>query len=262
MRKQTSVAEETSLFSRLTDHISAQVTHHGGDTPQILVVDDEKHIRALLRQQLEEVGYSVIEAQNGREAIHLATEERPDLIILDILMPGLDGFEVTTILKQNNETSDIPIMILSIVEDREKGYRLGVDGYLTKPVDTEELLRTVSLLAARGQQISAPARKKVLVIEDDAGIVRAIRGVLNTFQLITVSDGQKGIRMAKQEHPNLIILDVRLAKEGAIVKTLRAMSETRESKIIVLTETITSEITTILDTIHNGERPRAEKTAE
>jgi len=262
MRKQTSVAEETSLFSRLTDHISAQVTHHGGDTPQILVVDDEKHIRALLRQQLEEVGYSVIEAQNGREAIHLATEERPDLIILDILMPGLDGFEVTTILKQNNETSDIPIMILSIVEDREKGYRLGVDGYLTKPVDTEQLLRTVSLLAARGQQIPAPTRRKVLVIEDDAGIVRAIRGVLNTFQLITVSDGQKGIRMAKQEHPNLIILDVRLAKEGEIVKTLRAMNETRESKIIVLTETIRSEITTILDTIHNDERSRAEKTVE
>jgi DNA-binding response OmpR family regulator len=177
-------------------------------------------------------------------------------------MPGLDGFEVTTILKQNHETADIPIMILSIVEDKAKGYRLGVDGYLTKPVDTEELLRTVSLLAARGQQISAPARKKVLVIEDDAGIVRAIQAVLNTFQLITVADGQKGIRMAKQEHPNLIILDVRLAKEGEIVKTLRAMNETRESKIIVLTETIRSEITTILDTIHNDERPRAEKTVE
>jgi CheY-like chemotaxis protein len=262
MREQTSVAEDTSLFSQVTDHISAQFKQYDGDTPRILVVDDEKHIRALLRQQLEEVGYSIIEAQNGREAIQLAGVERPDLIILDIMMPGLDGFEVTTILKQNNETADIPIMILSIIEDKEKGYRLGVDGYLTKPVDTEQLLSTVSLLAARGQKKPAPIRKKVLVIEDDAGIVRAIQEVLNEFELITVNDGQEGIRVAQQEHPNLIILDVRLAKEGTIVKTLRAMSETRESQIIVLTETIRTEITTILDTIHHDEKSRAEETVE
>jgi DNA-binding response OmpR family regulator len=148
-------------------------------------------------------------------------------------------------------------MILSIVEDRDRGYRLGVDSYLTKPIDAEQLLSTVSSLAARGQQTPAPTRKKVLVIEDDAGIVRAIQEVLNEFQLITVDDGQEGIRMAQQEHPNLIILDVRLAKEGAIVKTLRSMSETSESQIIVLTESIRAEIITILDTIHtDGEIPR------
>ena len=262
MREQTSVAQEIPLFSRVTDHISAQFSQHGEDIPLILIVDDEKHIRALLRQQLEEAGYSIVEAQNGREAIQLARAERPDLIILDILMPGLDGFEVTTILKQSDETADIPIMILSIVEDRDRGYRLGVDSYLTKPIDAEQLLSTVSSLAARGQQTPAPTRKKVLVIEDDAGIVRAIQEVLNEFQLTTVDDGQEGIRMAQQEHPNLIILDVRLAKEGAIVKTLRSMSETSESQIIVLTESIRAEITTILDTIHTDERSHAKKTVE
>ena len=262
IREQASVAKKIPLFSRVTDHISAQFTQNGGDTPRILIVDDEKNIRTLLRQQLEEVGYSIIEAQNGREAIQLAREERPDLIILDILMPDLDGFEVTTILKQSNETADIPIMILSIVEDRDKGYRLGVDSYLTKPVDAEQLLSTVSSLAARGQQTPAQTRKKVLVIEDDAGIVRAIQEVLNEFQIITVDDGQEGIRMAQQEHPNLIIVDVRLAKKGAIVKTLRSMSETSESQIIVLTESIRAEITTILDTIHTDERSRAKKTVE
>ena len=262
MREQASVAQEIPLFSRVTDHISAQFPQHGEDTPRILIVDDEKHIRTLLREQLEEAGYSIVEAQNGREAIQLARAERPDLIILDILMPGLDGFEVTTILKQSDETADIPIMILSIVEDRDRGYRLGVDSYLTKPIDAEQLLSTVSSLAARGQQTPAPTRKKVLVIEDDAGIVRAIHEVLNEFQLITVDDGQEGIRMAQQEHPNLIILDVRLAKEGAIVKTLRSMSETSESQIIVLTESIRAEITTILDTIHTDERSHAKKTVE
>ena len=254
IREQASVANEIPLLSRVTDHISAQFTQHGGDTPRILIVDDEKHIRALLRQQLEEVGYNIIEAQNGHEAIQLARAEKPDLIILDILMPGLDGFEVTTILKQSNETADIPIMILSIVEDKDRGYRLGVDSYLTKPVDAEQLLSTVSSLAARGQKPLTSTRKKILVIEDDPGIVRAIQDVLNEFQITTVDSGQEGIRMAQQEHPNLIIVDAKLAKEGAIVKALRSMSETSESQIIVLTESIRSEITTILDTIHTDER--------
>ena len=254
IREQASVANEIPLLSRVTDHISAQFTQHGGDTPRILIVDDEKHIRALLRQQLEEVGYNIIEAQNGHEAIQLARAEKPDLIILDILMPGLDGFEVTTILKQSNETANIPIMILSIVEDKDRGYRLGVDSYLTKPVDAEQLLSTVSSLAARGQKPLTSTRKKILVIEDDPGIVRAIQDVLNEFQITTVDSGQEGIRMAQQEHPNLIIVDARLAKEGAIVKALRSMSETSESQIIVLTESIRAEITTILDTIHTDER--------
>ncbi|UCF81977.1 MAG: response regulator [Desulfobacteraceae bacterium] len=262
IRRQATVTKEIPLFSRVADHISAQFAQHGGDTPRILIVDDEKHIRALLIQQLEEAGYSIIEAQNGREAIHLARTERPDLIILDILMPGLDGFEVTTILKQSNETADIPIMILSIVEDKDRGYRLGVDSYLTKPVDPEQLLSTVSSLATRGQQPPAPIRKKILVIEDDAGIVRAIQGVLSEYQITTVDNGQEGIRMAQQEHPNLIILDARLAKEGAIVKALRSMSETSESQIIVLTESIRAEITTILDTIHTDERSHAKKIVE
>jgi signal transduction histidine kinase/DNA-binding response OmpR family regulator len=262
MMEHASLGKEIPFFSRVTDHISTQFPQHDGDTPRILIVDDEKHIRALLRQQLEEVGYSIIEAQNGHEAIYLAREEMPDLIILDILMPGMDGFEVTTILKQSNATAHIPIMILSIVEDKDRGYRLGVDSYLTKPVDAEQLLNSVSSLASKGKQFPASSRKRILVIEDDAGIVRAIQEILNEFQITAVDNGQDGIRMAQQEHPNVIILDVRLAKEGAIVKALRSMSETSESQIIVLTESIRDEITTILDTIHTDERSHAKKIVE
>jgi CheY-like chemotaxis protein len=262
MRKQTSLTEKLPLFSRVTNQISAQLAQHGVDTPLILIVDDEKHIRALLRQQLEEAGYRTIEAQNGREAIELVRKGRPDLIILDILMPGIDGFEVANILKQNNETADIPIMILSIVEDKERGYRLGVDSYLTKPVDAEQLLSTVSLLAARGQKLPAPDRRKILVVEDDPGIIRAIQQVLKKFQITTVDNGQEAIRIARQEQQNLIILDVRLIKEGAIVKTLRTMRETRNSQIIVLTEVIRAEITAILNAIHPDEDSHAQKTIE
>ncbi len=254
--------EKLPLFSQVADRVSAQLPRHGEDNPLILVVDDEKHIRTLLRQELEGAGYTIIEAQDGREAIQLAKAERPDLIILDILMPGLDGFEVTTILKQSEKTSDIPIMILSIVEDRDKGYRLGVDSYLTKPVDFERLLTTVSELVPSGQQQPASTRKKILVIEDDAGIVRTIQNVLSAYRVTTVTTGQEGVRTAQQVHPDLIILDARLAKEGAIVKALRSLSETRESQIIVLTEALTAEITTILDTIHSDEISQTKKAAK
>ena len=131
--------------------VTPQVKHPESDklpmatkeAPKVLIADDENNIRALLRQELEEEGYNIIEARDGNEALRRAREEKPDLIILDILMPGIDGFDVTSILKNNEETRTIPIMILSIVEDQEKGYRLGVDSYLTKPIDPEQIVGTV-----------------------------------------------------------------------------------------------------------------------
>ncbi len=117
----------------------------------ILVADDEANIRRMLRQELSEAGYRVIEAADGAEALAQARQEQPDLIVLDVMMPGVSGFDVTSALKADERTQKIPIVILSIVEDRERGLRLGADAYLTKPVDTVRLLKVVeTLIATRG----------------------------------------------------------------------------------------------------------------
>jgi len=113
---------------------------------KILVVDDNDNIRNFLHQELEEAGYSVIEAEDGLKAMTLVNKEEPDLILLDVMMPGINGFDVAVMLKNDPRTSNIPVVILSIVEDAARGYLIGVDGYFTKPVNMDDLLGKVGEL--------------------------------------------------------------------------------------------------------------------
>jgi len=99
---------------------------------KILVVDDEPEIREIIRFYLEEDGYEVLEAECGKDAIKLAKDLLPELITLDIMMQGMDGFEVGRILKDDPRTKSIPVNILSVMEDRHD-YRLGIAGYISKP---------------------------------------------------------------------------------------------------------------------------------
>lgn len=111
--------------------------------PSILVVDDDRNFRALMRQELQEAGYHVLEAAEGTEAVARAREEMPDLIILDVLMPTISGLDVVSILRGDETTADIPILIISVTEQHDKALRMGADDYLTKPVDMVEVLGTV-----------------------------------------------------------------------------------------------------------------------
>ncbi|MEZ4321956.1 MAG: PAS domain S-box protein [Myxococcota bacterium] len=110
----------------------------------ILVVDDDANLRELLSQQLTDRGYSVRLAANGYEAIRMARAQRPALVVLDIMMPVLSGFDVAAMLKHDPNTESIPILILSIVRDEDRGYRIGVDRYFTKPADADEIARAVA----------------------------------------------------------------------------------------------------------------------
>ncbi|MEJ5186384.1 MAG: response regulator [Candidatus Geothermincolales bacterium] len=111
-------------------------------SPSALVIDDDKLLLRLVELNLAKMGIKVIQADNGKDAIRLALEEKPDLILLDIMMPQMDGFEVIRQLKAIRETSSIPVVMLtakSNPEDREKCQELGAVGYITKPFRLEEL---------------------------------------------------------------------------------------------------------------------------
>jgi len=112
----------------------------------ILVVDDEPNARSLLRLILVRAGFEVLVAQDGYEALKVVQEKIPDAMILDIMMPGIDGFEVCEKLRSNEETANLPIIMLSARADSEsvnKGLRVGATKYLTKPVTPEMLTKQV-----------------------------------------------------------------------------------------------------------------------
>ena len=121
--------------------------------PKILLVEDNEMNRDMLSRRLERKGYRVVVAQDGRQGYLLARSERPDLILMDLSLPVMDGWEVTRLLKSNGSTSRIPIIVLTahaLVTDREKAFEAGCDDYDTKPVEFARLSEKIeNLLVVR-----------------------------------------------------------------------------------------------------------------
>lgn len=133
-------------------------------------------------------------------------------------MPQMSGFDLAAVLKNNPQTMDIPIIILSIVEDKQRGYQLGIDRYFTKPINLEKLLPEVQTLLSQGR-----SKKKVLVVDKDASIVRILSDVLQTkgYNVVEASSGQECIEKAIALKPDLIIVDSVFSQQHNLVKTLR-----------------------------------------
>lgn len=206
----------------LIDQLKRRVPLGGkSDKPRqeqtILVVDDEASIRELLRQELTDIGYQVKEAPNGTEALKTIRNNPPDMIILDVMMPELNGFDLAAILKSDPKTMDIPILILSIIQDKERGFRIGVDRYLTKPVDTDRLYAEVEELLLQGT-----SSKKVLVVDENMSTVNTLSEVLSARGYQVVEAGSSDlVEKAKSTLPDIIILNSMLDDREEIVKSLR-----------------------------------------
>jgi signal transduction histidine kinase/CheY-like chemotaxis protein len=209
-------APRTIDIESLVRKLRETVASHEPRANSILVVDDDPNIRSLLQQEFTENGYSVRLAENGRRALELVREEKPGLIVLDVMMPEMNGFDVAAVLKNDPATMDIPIIILSIVEDKERGLRLGVDRYLTKPIDTATLFREVGALLEQGK-----SKKKVMVVDEDASTVRTLVNVLEArgYQVVE-SNGDELVANAVSAKPDIIILNSMLSSNRS-VRSLR-----------------------------------------
>ncbi len=205
------------LVKQLREQMVFSELKANGANSNILVVDDDDSIRSLLDQELSEAGYCIQQATNGKEALECIRRNRPDLIILDVMMPEMNGFDVAAILKNDPQTMDIPIIILSIVQDKARGFRIGVDRYLTKPIDTAQLFTEVGNLLEQGK-----SKKKVMVVDEDAAAVRSLTEVLQAkgYQVVE-SDGKELAAEAIASKPDIIILNSVYSGKQEIVKTLR-----------------------------------------
>ena len=206
-----------ALIRQLRDQVVVTTPRSAGRQPRILVVDDEANIRELLTQEFSEAGYHVRTAVNGREALRSVRAERPDLVVLDVMMPEMNGFDVAAVLKNDPATMDIPIVILSIVQDRERGYRLGVDRYLTKPIDTDLLFKEVGALIEQKQ-----SHKRVLVVDEDATTVKTLTDVLTARGYsVMEARGDDLLARAVAVQPDIIMLNSVSSARSNAVQMLR-----------------------------------------
>ena len=208
--------ELAALIRQLRDQVVVTTPRTADRQPRILVVDDEANIRELLTQEFTEAGYVVTTAANGREAVAKVRAERPDLIVLDVMMPEMNGFDVAAVLKNDPATLDIPIVILSIVQDRDRGYRVGVDRYLTKPIDTDLLFREVGALIEQKK-----SHRRVLVVDEDASTVKSLTDVLSArgYSVVEAS-GEQAVERAVAVQPDIILLNA-VSSGAQAVRTLR-----------------------------------------
>ncbi|MDV2992976.1 MAG: Sensor histidine kinase RcsC [Chroococcidiopsis sp. SAG 2025] len=207
-----------TLVKQLREHVVMKSANSRTTKKTILVVDDDANIRQLLRQQLESEGYNILEAKDGIEAIAFVKKSAPDLIILDVMMPEMSGFDVAAVLKNDPKTMNIPIIILSIVEDRERGYRLGIERYLMKPIETDTLLHEIGTLTTQ-----ANSSKKVLVVDEDVSTVKTLAEVLQAkgYSVVEAIDAQELREKAMSVQPYMIIANANFWERSEVIKTLR-----------------------------------------
>jgi len=199
----------------------------------VLVIDDDPTVRDLMNRFLGKEGFQVKTASRGEEGLRLAKELRPDVITLDVLMPEMDGWAVLTALKTDPELADIPVVMLTIVDDKNMGYALGASDYMTKPIDRGHL----ASILRRFRSESPPYR--VLVVEDDAHTREMLRRMLEKegWTATEAENGRVALERLDETLPDLILLDLIMPEMDGFqfAAELREHEAWRSIPIVVVT---------------------------
>ncbi|MDZ7582128.1 MAG: response regulator [Deltaproteobacteria bacterium] len=231
----------------------------------ILIVDDDPTNVKLLAAKLNDADYTILKAYGGQEALEVAQSQSPGLVLLDVMMPGLNGFDVTAQLKKSPQTSDIPIILVTALDgsdNKTKGLEAGADDFLNKPVNTAELkARVKSLLRMKrySDQLKARAFTKkmtlsplndeetvaelrlptLLIVEDSASDAKLIRSLLNNLPctILTAQSGEEALSICRNRKVDVMILDLMLpGLDGyEVVKQIKEKAATQAIQIIVVT---------------------------
>jgi CheY-like chemotaxis protein/two-component sensor histidine kinase len=212
------------------------------DRPLILVVEDNPEATEILSRHLDMGGFRMRTARTGSDALTMARELKPVAITLDILLPEIDGWEVLTRLKGDEQTRDIPVVVVSVVDNPALGRALGALDYFVKPVDGKALLSRLAQYTFTTKVQNAPIR--VLAVDDEPANLDLIQGLLEPagFSVLRASGGNEGIEIARFEHPDLILLDLMMPEVTGfdVVESLRADQTTRQIPVMVLTAKVLS----------------------
>ena len=205
---------------------------------RLLIVDDEPDTLAVLEEGFVQEGFAVTTVTSAKAlgaALKLAGPDSPDLIILDIDLPDMNGIEIAKKLKENSEIKDIPIMFLSALfskeQEREYGYMLDGNILFTKPYDMNELVIVVKMLVLD--------KNKVLLVDDDEDVLLVLKEGLEEegYYVAAVNNGHGALALAKSEHPDIIILDLEMPDMygGDIARILKKDPDTKDIPVVFLT---------------------------
>jgi CheY-like chemotaxis protein len=205
----------------------------GASGPVVLVIDDDATVRELMQRSLGKDGYRVEVAADGRTGLEMARRLKPAVITLDVMMPSLDGWAVLTALKADPATADIPVVMLTIVDDRNMGFALGAADYFTKPIDWQRLGAVLK------KHRKPAADQTVLVVEDDERTREMLRRTLQKegWQVREAANGRLGLEQLGQGVPGLILLDLMMPEmDGfSFMQELRKRPECAHVPVIVIT---------------------------
>jgi len=197
----------------------------------VLIIDDDPTVSELMKRQLIKENYKVVIAPNGKEGIRLARDLKPDVITLDILMPEMDGWSVLRTLKADPEVSDIPVIMASILDEKNKGFSLGAADFLSKPVQKEYLMKSIRNLIGDKENL------KICLIEDDDSLRFTMREILEkqNVKIIEAENGKIGMSILQNEEikPDLILLDLMMPVMNGF-EFLKTIRETELSTIPIL----------------------------
>lgn len=210
----------------------SRMSSPSADSPDVLIVDDDPVVRDVTERFLAREGFSVATAEGGREGLRLARDLHPAAITLDVMMPDIDGWTVLAALKGDPELSDIAVILMTIVDEKNRGYSLGAADYMVKPVDRERLGAVLRGIVNSGS-------RRVLVVDDDEFVRRGIAQAVerNGWKASEAEDGRQGLARLAGNVPDVIVLDLMMPEMDGFefLEELRRHPEWRGIPVVVVT---------------------------
>jgi signal transduction histidine kinase/DNA-binding response OmpR family regulator len=212
------------------EHSDAEDSERGAT---VLVVDDESSARDLIGGALAKEGYHVITAAGGKEGLRLAKEQKPDAIILDVIMPDLDGWAVLRSLKSDPQLQEIPVILVTLLGDREMGIALGAAEHLTKPIDPAELFPLLARICEAGESAD------VLIVDDDQGTREVLGRVLSKagWTVREATNATEGLHELARQKPAVLILDLMMPGMNGfeMLRTIRQEVNWHDVPVVIIT---------------------------
>jgi CheY-like chemotaxis protein len=225
-------AEPAAASPAETVRDAARSSARPGSGSMVLVVDDDQSVLDLTGRFLTREGFSVVTANGGHEGLRLARKLHPAAITLDVMMPDLDGWTVLAAIKGDPELADIPVILMTIVDEKKRGYSLGATDYMVKPINRERLTHVL-------RNICRSVGRRVLLVDDDELLRRNMRTVLEQdgWQVSEAENGRVALARLAEATPDVVVLDLMMPEMDGFefLVEMRNKEAWREIPVLVVT---------------------------